>query len=264
MRLSDLLSKPPKKSYTQVDGFLINKKYCAGRQVPIDIGTVGLNYFCAKCDNMRTFYSKGKVSSVFITPTMASIDCALSCNCGTTIPVWFLIDCKNDIASLAPEIRIIQRGERLAEGIAFRCDPRYGGFSELLDKAEQAYWTGLGAGSIVYLRKIFEKVTIQVADTFGIEYKKYDGGNPKNFSALLQEVDERYKIIPKEFSSDSYRLFRELSSVVHGEYDEVMGLEKYEPLRRLVVGILENVRNSQELKEAMLELGWKGEIDKNE
>lgn len=264
MRLSDLLSKPPKKIFTQVDGFLVNKKYSAGRQITVDIGTIGLNYFCTKCDNTRTFYSKGKVSCIFITPTMASIDCALTCKCGATIPVWFLIDCKSDITALTPEVRIIQRGERLTEGVAYRCDPRYGEFSGLLDRAEQAYWTGLGAGAIVYLRKIFEKVTVQVADAAGIEYKKHAGGNPKNFAELLQTVDKTYEIIPKEFSSDGYKLFRELSNVVHGEYDEKIGIEKYEPLRRLVIGILENVRNKQELNAAMIELGWKNGDDISE
>ena len=57
----------------------------------------------------------------------------------------------------------------------------------------------------------------------------------------------------------SYRLFRELSTVVHGDYDEDLGLRKFEALNRLVIGILENVKNKEELKEAIGALGWEEE-----
>ena len=42
-------------------------------------------------------------------------------------------------------------------------DNRYGEFTPLLDKAMQAYTDGLGAGAVVYLRKIFEKITVKAA-----------------------------------------------------------------------------------------------------
>lgn len=118
-------------------------------------------------------------------------------------------------------------------------DNRYGEFTPLLDKAMQAYTDGLGAGAVVYLRKIFEKITVKAAKAVDIEYAQYDGGNPKNFSDLLKKVDEKCSIIPKEFSANGYKLFRELSGVVHGEYDEEAGLKNFEALHRLVIGILE-------------------------
>ena len=261
MRLSHVLSKSPKKIYTQVDGFLINKKCAIGQQVHLDVGSIALNYFCTKCDDLRTFYSKGKLACICVNKNLISIDCVLACNCGSNVQTWFLVECEDDITAVAPRVRIIRRSERLA-GSVLRNGQRYGEFSNLLDKAEQAYWNDLGAGAIVYLRKIFEKITIQVANTVGIEYEKYEGGNPRNFSELLQKVDKQCSIIPREFSSNGYQLFRELSSVVHGEYDENLGLDKFEPLHRLVIGILENVSNKKELQNALDALGW-NQTEKN-
>jgi hypothetical protein len=126
--------------------------------------------------------------------------------------------------------------------------------------AERAYREELGAGAIVYLRKAFEKITTQTADAMGISYAKYEGGNPKNFRDLLEQVDEKCSIIPREFSKNGYQLFRELSSVVHGEYNEELSLQKFEPLHRLVIGILENVRNRKELQSAIKSLGWEESI----
>ena len=53
--------------------------------------------------------------------------------------------------------------------------------------------------------------------------------------------------IPQEFSEDGYRLFGELSNVVHGEFDENEGISKYPALFRLVQGILDNRINSEEM-----------------
>lgn len=255
MRLSDVLSKAPKRDYAQVDAFLLNKLGNVGQKVDLSVGQVMLNYYCTHCEDLRTFYSKGKLSCIFINKHLISIDCVLACGCGTNVQIWFLVESENDITSQTPLIRILRRSEQLSDAVKINTS-RYGDFSSLLDKAEQAYRAGLGAGAIVYLRKIFEKITIQTANAMGITYAQYEGGNPKNFSNLLQEVDKKCGIIPKEFSSDGYRLFRELSGVVHGEYDESLGLSKFEPLHRLVIGILENVHNSRELEDAKKALGW--------
>lgn len=136
---------------------------------------------------------------------------------------------------------------------------RYGEYSRLLDKAELAYNEGLGAGAIVYLRKVFEKITVQSAKAMQIDYKRHEGGNPKNFKELLLRVDEQCSIIPAEFSANGYKLFQELSNVVHGQYDEDLGLSKFDPLYRLVVGILDNIKNRKELLAAMKALGWDDE-----
>ena len=47
-----------------------------------------------------------------------------------------------------------------------------------------------------------------------------------------------------------------MSQVVHGECDELSVLEKFEPLHRLVVGILENIGNKEEFQMAIKALGW--------
>ena len=226
MRLSNVLSKPPKLSYETVDGFLVGKQGNFGQKVDLDVGTVALNYFCV-----------------------------MSCNCGSNVEAWFLVDCEDDITSLTPKVRILKRSEKLSSTVRIN-NTRYGQFDSLLNKAEQAYREELGAGAIVYLRKIFEMVTVQTADSMGIEYSKYEGGNPKNFSALLEKVDAECSIIPIEFSKNGKRLFKELSNVVHGDFDEELGLKKFEPLHRLVIGILENVRNKEEFKDAKKALGW--------
>ena len=138
----------------------------------------------------------------------------------------------------------------------------YGPFADYLNKAELAHSVGLGAGAVIYLRKVFEAVIKQVADDEGdIEYKKRDNGNPKNMKDLLEKVNERCSIIPVEFSTDKYRLYQELSGIIHGELNEKEGLEKYIPLRRLVVGVLDNVRNKEEFRAAKDALGW---IDEGE
>lgn len=80
---------------------------------------------------------------------------------------------------------------------------------------------------------MFEKITIQYAEDMNIEYPKHPGGNPKNFKDLLIQVDEQCSIIPTEFSANGYKLFQELSNVVHGEYDENLGLAKFDSLYRL-------------------------------
>lgn len=255
MRLSDILSKPPVKKYVQIDGFLNNKKGIVGQKVDIKIGKIALNFFCTNCNDLRTFYSKDNLSCIFITETAISIDCVLTCDCGASVPMWFIIEAKCNITGAVPEVRIKKRHVKLSNNVRINTSC-YGEFAILLDKAMQAYYDGLGAGAIVYLRKVFEKITIQTANELSIDYKKYEGGNPKNFSELLTKVDEKYPIIPVEFSAEGHRLFKELSNVIHGEYDEDLGLSKFEPLYRLVIGILENVKNHQELMKAKATLGW--------
>ena len=255
MRLSNVLSKRPKPTFESVDGFLVGKAGNVGQKVELDIGIVSLNYYCEICEDLRTFNSKGRLACIFVNRNMVSIDCVLTCSCGATVEVWFIVESENDITSSNPKVRILKRSERLSENVHINTT-RYGDFDYLLNKAEHAYRENLGAGSIVYLRKIFEMITVQTADSMGIEYPKYEGGNPRNFSALLEKVDEKCSIIPIEFSKNGKRLFKELSTVVHGDFDEELGLKKFEPLHRLVIGILENVRNKAEFKDAKEALGW--------
>lgn len=254
MRLSDVLSKPPKTEYKQVEGFLVNKQGNVGQMVKLQVGTVSLNYFCEHCEDLRTFSSQGQLECVFISKNLISIDCVLKCVCGTKVGVWFLVESEDDITLHAPKVRIAKRSEKLQENVKPRMK-RYGDFDDLLSKAELAYREELGAGSIVYLRKIFEKITIQTANAVSIQVLK-PNGRQRPFKDLLEEVDRRCHIVPSEFSANGYRLFGELSDVVHGDFDEQLGLAKFEPLYRLVIGILENVRNREELSAAKKALGW--------
>lgn len=256
MRLSDILSKPPKDDYIEIEGFLEHRRGNTGQTVNLSVGKIRLNYYCTQCEDLRTFQSCGKLSCIFIDKYTISIDCVLTCGCGAAVQAWFLIESNDIITSRAPKVRIIKKSEHLPSSVKINSF-RYEDFSILLDKAEQAYRNGLGAGAVVYLRKVFEKITTQTANTLGIEYNKYEGGNPKNFRELLKQVDETHSIIPKEFSSNGYKLYTELSNIVHGEeYNEEIGLNKFEALYRLVIGILENVRNSKELEKAKEALGW--------
>lgn len=258
MRLGSILSKNPMEFYQEVEPFLLNKRGDIGQQVRLDVGQVMLNYYCVCCEDLRTFTSRGNLTCIFVNKRLISIDTVLTCGCGSDVQVWFLIESENDINGFAPKVRVIKRSEKLSDQVAINTN-KYGDYTMLLDKAEKAYREGLGAGSIVYLRKAFEKITIDTAKIARIEYESYPGGNPKNFSELLRKVDAQCSIIPREFAADSYKLFRELSTVVHGEYDEELGLRKFEALNRLVIGILENVKNKEELKEAMGALGWNQE-----
>lgn len=257
MRLSNLLSKPPKKEFTQVDGFLVHKKGNVGQQAALSIGDVALNYYCAQCEDLRTFYSKGKITCIFVSKNLISIDCVLTCVCGANVVVWFLVECNDDITAMSPKVRILKRSEKLPENVS-KNYKKYAEFDILLDKAEQAYNENLGAGSIVYLRKIFEIITIRTASVSGIPLNT-DKGKRRTFKDLLNDVECQCHIIPEEFSKNGYKLFGELSDVVHGEYDEELGLKKFEPLYRLVIGILENVQNKEEFNDAIRSLEWADE-----
>ena len=132
----------------------------------------------------------------------------------------------------------------------------YGDFAGLLGKAECAYRNELGAGAIIYLRKIYEKITKETAEAAGIATLTAKGKN-KHFKELLEEVDKQKHIILEEFSKNGYQLFSELSEVAHGDnISEKDALLKYEPFRRLVIGIIEKVKNDTELAEIKNKLGW--------
>lgn len=256
MRLSNILSKKPNDQFAEVEAFLLNKRGDVGQQVRLDVGQVLLNYYCAECEDLRTFVSQKNLHCIFVNKKLISIDAVLACNCGNSdVQVWFLVESENQINGLAPRVRVLKRSEKLSQQASLG-PLKFGDYSILLDKAETAYREGLGAGAIVYLRKAYEKITIDTARLAGIQFDAYPDGNPKNFKKLLEEVDRQCSIVPEEFSEDCYTLFRELSNVVHGDCDEDLGLRKFEPLYRLVSGILENVKNKDELKAAIGALGW--------
>lgn len=140
----------------------------------------------------------------------------------------------------------------------FPAKGRYGKYSESLVKAEIAFREGLGAGAIVYLRKIFESVMYEVAEKNGININDRNG-KKLNFKAALERVCNEIDFIPQEFSVDGYRLFGELSNVVHGEFEEEEALTKYPALSRLVLGVLDKQIDREEISVAKSVLGWNRE-----
>ena len=125
MTLGDVLSKPPIDDYKQVEGFLVNKKGKLGQQEKLASCDVALNYYCNNCDDVRTFYATRNISCIFENKNLISIDCILSCKCGSTVRVWFLVESKNDITYSSPEIRILKRTEKFSEKVSL-IDHGYG------------------------------------------------------------------------------------------------------------------------------------------
>jgi len=254
MRLNEVLSKKPTIEFRQVEGFLGEKKLAAGKQRKLQVGKIALNYYCDKCTDLRTFYSGEELYCIGVNEQLVSIDSVLNCHCGASVQIWFLIDCEGDICGRAPEVRLIKRSEKLSTGVLLDKE-QYGDFSESLEKSQRAHREGLGAGAMVYLRKIFEQITQQTAAAKGISVLgRKDGKKP--FKNFLIEVNEKCSIIPREFSKNGYKLYEELSDILHGEYNEELALQKYDSLHRLVVGILDGVKNNTELMTAIDRLGW--------
>jgi len=260
MRLSSILSKPPSSRFKEVEGFLGEKNIKNGTHKKIDVGVIALSFFCKKCEEMTTFYAgrdnEPALYCIIINNKLVSIDCSLKCpRCNSSIPTWFIIESEDNMISRSVNCRILKRRENLSDTAMYFKSDTFGDYTHLLEKANIAYREGLGAAAMVYLRKTFEQITCAAADNAKINRKTPTGGR-KKFQDLLKEVDGACKIIPDEFSSNGYELFCELSNVLHGDYDEKLGLEKYEYLRRLIVGIIENIRNKHEYNEVVEALGW--------
>lgn len=258
MRLSEVLSRPIAEAFVQVEGFLDNQRLRFGKQKKITVGRVALNFFCRRCNDDRTFCSGEELFCLGVNDRLISIDCALKCTlCDSMVQTWFLVESEGDISAHAPVVRINKRSEKLSDMVLLARE-QHDDFSELIEKANRAHRDGLGAGSIVYLRKIFERITEQTAEASHISTETPRGGR-KPFRNLLEEVERRTPIIPREFAENGYRLFGELSDVVHGDYDELEGLRKYGALKRLVIGVIDKVKNNRELMAAIGTLGWDDE-----
>mgnify|MGYP000037028393 CR=1 FL=1 len=81
---------------------------------------------------------------------------------------------------------------------------------------------------------------------------------------ILTPVKDQCNIIPSEFAEDGYKLFGELSDVVHGDYDEDEALQKFDAFYRLVTGVLEKIKTNRELMDAIGTLGWHTGGEENE
>lgn len=282
MRLSSILSDNS-SSFTMVESFIDKEKYtdCADEEtedvvaiasgdfIEIQIGKVNLPFFSTNCNDNVLFTSSQKMHCLVVNNQLISIDCVLKCSdcgsnekcreCSTLIQAWFLIEA-DDIFASTPTVHVLKHNFRLPEHIKLPIETE-DTFSELLGKAEIAYKEKLGAGSIIYLRSAFEKITHQVGVDAGIEIYK-PNGKSKPFDQVLRVVDAQCSIIPTKYSENGYELFCMLSEIAHGNSTEKAALEQYDPLRRLVIGVIDNVkkhkeeiRNSEEIKSALRAVG---------
>ncbi|WP_156423098.1 hypothetical protein [Rhodococcus sp. KB6] len=259
MRLSELLNNAPDTTSAQVENFLGYRKIAWGKRKPISVGRVVRNHYCLSCGDTRSFVSGEALSCLISAESVLSIDVALRCSgCESGTEAWFLVGCGDDLYSQAPEVNL-QRFTENRRDVAANQGLRVEQIDDLFERAQIAFDDSLGAGAMVYLRKIFEAVTSQAADAVGLSTRR-SNGKRRDFRSLLAEVDATSHIIPSEFSEDGYTLFSELSEVIHGDSDELRALEKYDPCRRLILGIVNNVRNREELAEAITSLGWPSKV----
>ena len=256
------------KEFIAVDNFAPKNSAQIGKSYKIEVGKVFLNQKCNNCNQVHQFYSDEILYFMPINADLLSIDCRLTCQyCGkTSVPVWFLIQVEGmsmtkgqKSVNILPtaKVRLLHRHFKYSSKVEPEPLKYKKEYSDLLIKADQAYYDQLGAGALVYLRKLYEMVTVDVAKDNGVAYQDRNG-KTLNFRELLTRVNGQCSIIPQEFSANGYQLFSELSDIVHSSStDEEVGMKKYTSLRRLIVGILDNIddkRKKEELTAATREL----------
>jgi len=284
MRLSSILSDINKK-YGEVESFINNEKYTfleeeatdeimfisSGDVIEIEIGTINLSFFSTICDDSIIFASDKKLHCLIVNSKLISIDCDLKCTdydicnencklCNPYVQTWFLVE-SDDIFANTQKVKLIKQNYKLPEHIKLpiEIEDKY---TEWLAKAEIAYKERLGAGAIIYLRAIFEKITHEVGFNAGVGIHK-SNGKAKPFDQVLKVVDAQCSIIPIVYSQNGYDLFSRLSEIAHGNSNETTALKEYEALRRLVVGVIENIKkknedikNNLEIRKALNEIGF--------
>lgn len=292
MRLSSRLSDRD-KNHGEVESFIDSERYTSikedatdgivyissGDFIEIKIGTINLPFYSTICQDSNSFISPKKLHCLIINEKMISIDCQLKCTdydkenskcrqCNPDIQAWFLIEA-DDIFANNPNVHLVKQNFKLPENIRLpvEMDDKY---SEWLAKAEIAYKERLGAGAIIYLRFAFEKITQEVGLSAGVTIKN-DKDKFLNFREVLQRVDSECSIIPPIYAENGYELFSRLSEIAHGNSDEETALKEYDALKRLVFGIIENVRrknkelkNNAEIKKALIDAGFVSGGEENE
>ncbi len=284
MRLSSRLSDKSKNN-GEIESFIDWEKYTIspeeetedihlispGDFVEIQVGKITIPFYSTKCNDSVSFVSPKKLHCLIINDKMISIDCHLECTdhdednpicneCNHCVQCWFLVEA-DDIFKPTPTVCITKENFKLPEHIKFPVETE-NKFSEWLNKADIAHKERLGAGAVIYLRSILEKITIKVGDDAGVDIYK-SNGKTKSFEQVIKAVDEECAIIPVIYSDNGYELFRKMSEIAHGNSDEDTAIKEYEPLRRLVVGILENIqkkeaeiKNNAEIRKALDAIGF--------
>lgn len=284
MRLSSRLSDKS-KNHGEIESFIDWEKYTTspdeetedvhviapGDFIEIQIGKITMPFYSQKCDDIVSFVSSKKLHCLIVNEKMISIDCHLECTdydeddpicsgCNHCVQSWFLVEA-DDIFKPTPTVCVAKENFKLPEHIKFPVETE-NKFSEWLNKAEIAHKERLGAGAVIYLRSVLEQITIKVGHDAGVDIYK-PNGKTKPFNQVLQAVDQQCSIIPVIYSDNGYNLFMKLSEIAHGNSDEDTAIKEYEPLRRLVVGILENIqkkeaeiKNNAEIQKALEAIGF--------
>lgn len=292
MRLSSRLSDKS-KNHGEIESFIDWEKYTIvpeeetevvrlispGDFLEIQIGTITLPFYSTICRDSVSFISPKRLHCLIINSAMISIDCQLQCmdydednpscqNCNHCVQSWFLVGA-DDIFASSPNIHVIKQNFKLPDHIKLPIETE-DKYSEWLGKAEIAYKERLGAGAVIYLRSILEQITIEVGNDAGVDIYQ-PNGRTKPFNQVLQAVDAQCSIIPTIYSDNGYNLFQKLSNIAHGNSDEDTALREYEPLRRLVVGVIENVKkkeeeikNNTEIKKALDTIGFSNRGEQSE
>ena len=237
MRLSDVLSKPITTDYVQIEGFLGSRKLKTGNSKKIAVGKVALNYYCNNCGDQRTFYSGEDLFCIGVNEKAVSIDCVLECpRCGASVQMWFLLECREEdnIHSQYPYVRIVKRSEKFSEAVSINTE-NYGDFTNALEKAKKAAREGFGAGSIVYLRKVFERIITQTAEAANppIETRKANG-NLKPFIQILTPVKDQCNIIPSEFAEDGFVAQMTVKTDVEKDWKDFVKKQKEQDLDTII------------------------------
>lgn len=284
MRLSSRLSDKS-KNHGEIESFIDWEKFTTssddateeihlispGDFIEIQIGKITMPFYSQKCNDIVLFVSPKRLHCLIINDKMISIDCHLECTdydednpacneCDHCVQSWFLVEA-DDIFKPTPTVCVAKENFKLPEHIKFPVETE-NKFSEWLNKADIAHKERLGAGAVIYLRSILEKITIKVGDDAGVDIYK-SNGKTKSFEQVIKAVDKECAIIPVIYSDNGYALFRRMSEIAHGNSDEDTAIQEYEPLRRLVVGILENIqkkeaeiKNNAEIQKALEAIGF--------
>ena len=292
MRLSSRLSDKG-ENHGEIESFIDWDKYTtspeeetedirlisAGDFIEIQIGKIILPFYSTICKDSVSFVSPRKLHCLIINNQMISIDCELQCmdyekdnpackECNHCVQAWFLVGA-DDIFAATPNVYLIKQNFKLPENIKLPVETE-DKFTEWLAKAEIAHKERLGAGSVIYLRSILEQITIKVGNDAGVAIYQ-SNGRTKPFNQVLQAVDAQCSIIPTIYSDNGYKLFQKLSEIAHGNSDEDTALREYEHLRRLVVGVIENIekkeeeiKSNAEIKTALAAIGFSDGGEQNE
>ena len=258
MRLGDVLSSKQNNIYKQVDSFLGVKNFAVGAKRNVDIGQINLSLFCQGCGDVRPFISKDKekFTAIKINDNTISINCVLtsSCSCKKNIVAWFLIESENDMFLPAPFVRILKHRLHLPDDVSL-CESEFGNLTPLFDKAEKIYLDGNGAGAIVYLRMAFEKIVYDISNSENLTKYNDAARTKRNFANTFDAVEKAKNILPSTDANNGRQMYNELSAVIHGECDEETGIQKYEPLKTLIIGIINNMKTKEVFRNALNSLG---------